>query len=99
MDNSLYTGISTNWKRRIQQHFSSDPQAAKYTRSHPPKELVALWETESKSLALKLEYRIKCMNKSEKEELVISNDLSSVKKIDPSNFTRLPIIEGDHYGR
>lgn len=69
-DNSLYTGITTNLERRIEEHFSKSEKCAKYTRSHSAKKLELAWKTENKILASKLEYAIKTLKKEEKENLV-----------------------------
>ena len=69
-DNSIYTGITTDVKRRMEEHFSKDKKCAKYTMSHNAKKLERVWETENKVLASKLEYRIKELPKSQKEELI-----------------------------
>lgn len=69
-DNSLYTEITTNLERRIEEHFSKSEKCAKYTRSHSAKKLELAWKTENKILASKLEYAIKTLKKEEKENLV-----------------------------
>ena len=69
-DNSIYTGITTDVKRRMEEHFSKDKKCAKYTMSHNAKKLERVWETENKVLASKLEYRIKELPKGQKEELI-----------------------------
>ena len=56
-DQSLYCGISTDFKSRLAEHNSG--RGARYTRSRRPVELVAISHEMTKSDALKLEYRIK----------------------------------------
>jgi len=67
---SLYTGIARNLFRRLSQHSQRKKSAAKYTKSHRIVSLEALWSTWDKSLAARLEYRIKCLKKAEKEALI-----------------------------
>lgn len=67
-DNSLYTGYTTNVNRRLKTH--NRGKGAKYTRSRLPVSLVYCKRVDSKSLALKLEARIKKLTKKEKEALV-----------------------------
>ena len=67
-DNSLYTGYTTNVNRRLKTH--NKGKGAKYTRSRLPVSLVYYKRVDSKSLALKLEARIKKLTKKEKEALV-----------------------------
>ena len=74
-NNSIYTGITTDVKRRMEEHFSKDTKCAKYTKSHKPIKLECVWESENKVLASKLEYRIKTLNKKQKEELIKNNNL------------------------
>ena len=69
-ENSLYTGITGNFKQRMSQHFGLNKGGAKYTRSHPPKRVCALWETGSKSVALKNEAKIKKLQREEKLRLI-----------------------------
>ena len=56
---TLYTGITTDVSRRMSEHFSKSPEGAKYTKSHSAERLEAVWESGTRSLASKLEYRIK----------------------------------------
>ena len=56
-DNSLYCGISNDYKNRLIEHNSG--KGAKYTRSRRPVELVGSSPEMTKSEALKLEYLIK----------------------------------------
>ena len=74
-NNSIYTGITTDVKRRMEEHFSKDSKCAKYTKSHKPKKLECVWESENKILASKLEYRIKALTKPQKEDLIKNNNL------------------------
>ncbi len=75
-DNSIYTGITSDLERRMEEHFSRDKKCAKYTATHQAKKLEAVWESENRILASKLEYHIKKnLTKKEKEELIKNNDL------------------------
>ncbi len=69
-DNSIYTGITNNLERRLQEHLSKDEKCAKYTKSHPALKLETAWQTENKKLAAKLEYAIKTLKKQQKEDLI-----------------------------
>lgn len=70
-NNSFYTGSTNDITRRINQHNSGD--GAKYTRAYGPVELIYLEDAEDRSSACKREYEIKCLSRSEKEELVKSS--------------------------
>ncbi len=69
-DNSIYTGITTDVERRMEEHFMQNDKCAKYTKRHKAKNLEALWQSEDRVHASKLEYAIKTLKKSEKEDLV-----------------------------
>lgn len=74
-DNSIYTGITVNVEKRMQEHFNKTEKCAKYTYSHDAKKLECVWQTSTKSLACKLEYYIKMLKKNEKELLIKDDKL------------------------
>ena len=74
-DNSLYTGITNNLKKRLKEHFNKEKKCAKYTRSHQARTIEAVWETENKRFALKLEFHIKRLTKDKKEKLIKKENL------------------------
>lgn len=95
-DNSLYTGITTNLNRRMQEHFSKGEKCSKYTFYHTAKKLETAWETSNRSLASKLEYHIKRLSKMQKESLIQNKSLlSSIleNKIDSSDYSPTNIKE------
>ena len=67
-DGSLYTGISTDVARRLEEHRSG--KGAKYTRSRGPLELVYVEDCEDKSAALRRELEIKSLSRVEKLKLI-----------------------------
>lgn len=69
-DGTLYTGITTDLERRVQEHDSSD-KGAKYTRGRRPVELVYSVALADRSSASSEEYRIKRMSREEKLRLVL----------------------------
>mgnify|MGYP001235195718 CR=1 FL=1 len=69
--NSLYTGITTDVARRCQEHRAGGPKAAKYTRSKKDLKLVYSCAVGSRSLASRVEYRLKKLSKPDKEALVL----------------------------
>ena len=68
-DWSLYTWITTELERRIDEHNNS-PKWSKYTRMRRPVELVYSLKVENKSNAAKEEYRIKKLKREEKLRLI-----------------------------
>ena len=71
----LYTGITSDIERRFRQHKGGGVSAAKYTKSHKPLAVAALWSTENMRDAAKLEYRIKRLSKGKKSELIKNPEL------------------------
>lgn len=71
-DNTIYTGATTDLKRRVREHNSgyTGRQGAKYTLAHRPVTLAQAWEVTSWSDALRLEYGIKKCLRLEKELLI-----------------------------
>lgn len=67
-DGSLYTGITVNIADRLEKHRSG--KGAKYTKGRGPLELVYQEKCGSHSDALKREYAMKQITKSEKEKLI-----------------------------
>lgn len=67
-DNRLYTGITTDVERRFAQHQCG--KGAKALRGKGELALAFFREVGDRSLALRLEYRIKQLTKPQKERLV-----------------------------
>lgn len=64
-DSTLYTGITTDITRRVNEHNSST-KGAKYTRARRPVVLVYSKKFKSRSSASKEESRIKSMTRAQK---------------------------------
>lgn len=69
-DGSFYTGITTDVKRRMKEHYAQKEKGAKYTHSRRIKEIRMVWEAKSYSSAAKLEYAIKHLKRQDKERLM-----------------------------
>ncbi len=92
-DESLYTGITNDIKKRMKKHRSGE--GAKYTRGRGPLEIVGLWEVEDKSSASKVEYFIKSFPRTKKikfisdsghlETLVLKEKEIKIKRITIDN--------------
>lgn len=65
---ALYAGISTDVLRRLDEH--CEGKGAKYLRSRAPLTLVYQTKIGSRALALKIEHRIKKLQKKKKEQIV-----------------------------
>jgi putative endonuclease len=68
-DKSLYTGITTDLKRRIAEHNTSK-LGAKYTSARRPVKLVYSKKFKNRSLASKEEARVKAITREEKKGLI-----------------------------
>lgn len=85
---ALYCGITTDLSRRINEHTGKAAGGAKYTRSDPPEKLEAVWKSATRSDASRLEYHIKKLTKTKKEELIrFPSALPSL----------LPCVDGGRY--
>jgi putative endonuclease len=67
-DNSYYTGITNNLKKRLDDH--TNGKGAKYMRGRTPFDLVFSESHPDRSSALKRENEIKKLTKTEKEILI-----------------------------
>ncbi len=67
-DSSLYTGITVNLKRRLDEH--SKGKGAKYTKHRCPLTVVYTERQETRGQALKREAAIKAMTREEKLSLI-----------------------------
>ncbi len=70
-DKTLYTGITINLEKRIEQH-NSGKEAAKYTRVRRPVKCVYNEKHKNRSEATKREMAIKKLSRLEKLELIKS---------------------------
>lgn len=68
-DKSLYTGITTNIEKRLEEHNNS-PKGAKYTKARRPVKLVYSEPSEDRSSASKREYAIKKLTRVKKLQLI-----------------------------
>ena len=89
-DDSLYTGITTDLNRRLEEHKSQGEKSARYTRTHKVIKLETAWKCENRVLASKMEYHIKKLTKQQKERLIRTNDLENILG---------DKIEGDRYSK
>ena len=92
-DDSLYTGITTDLERRMEEHFSQNEKCAKYTKTHKAKKLETAWKTESRIYSSKLEYAIKTLKKEQKEELLYLKELDYFfnERLECNQYERLKI--------
>jgi len=68
-DKTLYTGITVDLARRLEEHNSSQ-LGAKYTRARRPVKMVYSKKFRSRSAASKAEYQIKKLSRENKLKLI-----------------------------
>ena len=68
-DKTLYTGITTDIKRRVSEH-NENKLGAKYTASRRPVKLVYSKRFKNRANASREEARIKSLNRNQKLELI-----------------------------
>ena len=91
-NNSIYTGMTTDLERRLEEHKSKSEKCAKYTLNHTAIKFEAAWESSTRSLASKLEYRLKTLTKAQKESIINNtSDLSAMPcdKIESEEYKRV----------
>ena len=78
-------------EKRFKKHVSGS--GAKYTKSHQAEKIEAAWRSKDKSLACKLEYQIKHLEKKQKEELINDVKLSTYLKgkVDCRRYSRIKL--------
>jgi len=74
-DGTLYTGITTDVARRLDEHNGHAPSGARYTRARRPVELCHVETLGSRSEAARREAAIKKMNRRAKERLLAGKPL------------------------
>lgn len=73
-DDTLYTGITIDIARRLEEHNHTD-KGAKYTRTRRPVSLVYSESCDSRSTAASREYAIKGLTKLQKRALIRGDSL------------------------
>ncbi|MEA1959469.1 MAG: GIY-YIG nuclease family protein [Chloroflexota bacterium] len=82
-DGSLYTGITTDVARRFEEHRGKGAGGAKYLKGRGPLELVLRKKVGSRSLALRVEQKVKKLPKARKEKMLAGKHLREIiEKID-----------------
>lgn len=72
-DGRLYTGVSTDPARRCDEHRAGGAKAARFTRAAKSVEMRYAAPVGTRSIALRAEYRIKQLSRSEKLALLSQN--------------------------
>jgi len=86
VDDRLYSGVTTDVRRRYQEHLSGGARAAKYLKAHRPHSLVFAMPVGSRSLAQKVEYYLKRLSRGRKEMVITQQMLV----FDPNSGMILP---------
>jgi putative endonuclease len=75
VDGFLYTGITVDVQRRYQEHLAQGPKAARFLVAHKPRELAFATEVGDRSLALKIERRLKRLPRARKDSIIETGTL------------------------
>lgn len=68
---TIYTGITTDVERRFREHLNGvSKKGAKYTNANKPVKILYTKEYETKSEAMREEYRIKHLSRAKKLEMI-----------------------------
>ncbi|TKB47695.1 GIY-YIG nuclease family protein [Thalassotalea mangrovi] len=73
-DKSLYTGITIDVEKRLQEHNADNVKGAKYTRARRPVELVYQETLPDRSGAAKREAQIKKLSRQQKIKLINADE-------------------------
>lgn len=73
-DGTFYTGITSDLERRETQHNAG--RGAKYTAVRRPVKIIAAWEAQNRSHALKLEYAFKQLTRLAKTQIISNAEAS-----------------------
>lgn len=74
-DGSLYTGIARDVEKRFAVHVAG--KGARYTRAHPPKQIIGFQEYPDRSEASKAEYALKQLRPEQKRHFFTQHGADS----------------------
>jgi putative endonuclease len=69
-DKKIYTGITTNVTRRLEEHQGAGSKGAKFLRGRSPLELLIVMPVGNRSDALRVEHRVKRLSRWKKDSIV-----------------------------
>ena len=69
VDNTLYTGVTNDIDRRVNEHNHST-RGAKYTKARRPVKMVFFKEYKDRSSAQKAEYKFKKLSRVQKDKII-----------------------------
>ena len=70
-DKTLYTGVTTDLERRVEEHNNGN-KGAKYTAARRPVKMVYSEQLDSRSNAQQREHQIKSLTRQQKQQLIDS---------------------------
>ncbi len=94
-DDSLYTGVTTDIVRRLQEHNQSR-RAAAYTRTRRPVALVYTEALADRSAACRREAEIKSLDRQAKHTLIATADTPYIRPINAAQKTAVEALTRDY---
>ena len=92
-DDQVYTGITTDMRRRWQAH-ESGRAGARYFRGRKPVQLCFLEEGHNRSTASQREYALKALSAKAKRALIHQHQLTVLQLMDKYNLQHLASPDG-----
>ena len=90
-DGSLYAGITTDPARRLAEHRQGGKRGARYTRYRAPRFMEAVWKSDDRSRACKLEALLKKAKHEFKEKIAAEPMLLETLLKLPADGTYRPV--------
>ena len=69
-DKKIYTGITVDVTRRLEEHQGAGTKGAKFLRGRGPLELLVVMPVGNRGDALRVEQRVKRLSRSRKEDII-----------------------------
>jgi putative endonuclease len=88
-DGSLYTGVTTDVKRRFAEHQQQGAKTARYLRGRSPLQLAFSVPVGERGQALRMEYRVKQLSRADKLAMIASQALPQALCKEVSQPTRV----------
>lgn len=79
--NYIYTGITSDYNRRLRQHKGEISGGAKFTRSHKPIKYLAIWYCNDNNKARSIEKQLQNLSRIQKEKYVSGKNPPETERV------------------